>query len=215
MYGQIQNSKIIRLFVAKPHWLDDQGQIISDEELIQENIFPVDTSISRPINFDKERVVVNSLNNMQVDFTNKKIVNYFNIVPIPLEEVYSNKVKELEIIKSEKTFVNLRYTFPDLKFGIVQLRNQKDLDNINALYTDSMFSIANNIEKNYSFKDEANISHELNAQQMSELGNFVKTHCDKIFAEHWDLKHNKLDIIYNSSKSESDRLNEITLIIWH
>lgn len=215
MYGQIQNNKIIRLFVAKPHWLDDNGVIISDDELIQENIFPIDTTFYRPVDFDRERLVVNNLNDMTIDFTRKRIINYFSAVPISLKEIYDKKVKELEITKNQRIFVNLNYIFPDNKSGTIQLRNQTDLDNINALYADSMYSITNNVEKVYSFKDEANISHNMTPQQMSELGNFVKTHYDKVFLEYWDLKHNKLDPIYtNMLKSESDKINEIILIIW-
>jgi hypothetical protein len=215
MYGQIQNSKVVRIFAAKPHWLDDQGHIISDDELIQENIFPIDTTFHRSVDFEKERLVVNSLNNMVIDFTNKKIKNYFISTSFSLEEVYESKVKELELTKNQRVFVNLRYTFPDNMLGIVQLRNQIDLDNINTLYADAVFAITSNLDKNYSFKDEANVSHEMNTYQMSELGSFVKAHYDKVFLEYWDLKHNKLDPIYNNiSKSESDRINDILSIIW-
>jgi hypothetical protein len=215
MYGQIQNSKIVRLFVAKPHWLDDQGHIVSDDELIQENIFPIETTFHRPIDFNKERLIVNSLDEMVIDFTNKKIKNYFKAISFSLKDVYDSKVKELELTKNERVFVNLRYMFPDNMSGIIQLRNQTDLDNINALYTDAVFAITSNVEKTFSFKDEANISHEMTTQQMSELGSFVKAHYDKVFLEHWEIKHNTLDSIYNTiSKSESDRINDILSIIW-
>ena len=215
MYGQVENSKVTKIFASKPNWLDDFGTIISEEDLIKENVFPIDTTLNREIDFDKERVIVNGINDLEIDYTNKKIINYFKIQSFSLEEVYERKVKELELTKNQKTFVNLNYTFPDNKSGVIQLRSQHDLDNINALYADATHCITNNIDKTYSFKDEANISHVMTTQQMSDLGFFVKQHVDKFFLEHWNIKHNKLDPIFNDTRStQTDRIERILSIVW-
>ncbi len=215
MYGQIENGKVVKILNSKPEWHYDDGSIITDEDLLKENIYPIDVSFNRAVNFSKENLVVNDLKNLIIDYKNKKITNYFVAVPISLEDIYNNKVKELELKKNELTYVNLTYTFPDNKVGTIQLRNENDLNNINMLYTDSIFSITNNVDKKYFFKDEANISHEMTSQQMSELGAFVKKHVDKIFLDHWNVKHNKLDTIYNnSSLSQSKRIDEILSLVW-
>lgn len=215
MYGQIENSKVSKIFASKPNWLDDYGKVISEEDLIKENIFPIDTTLDREVNFDKERVIVNGISDLLVDYTNKKIINYFKIEPFSLQDVYERKVKELELTKNQKTFVNLNYTFPNNKIGVIQLRSQQDLDNINALYADATHCITNNIDKTYSFKDEANISHTMTVRQMSDLGFFVKQYVDKFFLEYWDIKHNKLDPIFNDNRStQTERIERILSIVW-
>lgn len=215
MYGQIENGKVVKIFSSKPEWYYDDGVIIKDEDLLKENIYPVNTLFNRAVNFQKERLVVNSLDNMILDYKTKKIINYFIAEPYSLEEVYELKSKEFELTKNQKTFINLKYVFPDNKVGTVQLRNQEDLNILNTLYTDAMYAIVNNKEKTFSFKDEANISHELTPQQMSNLGSFVQEHVEKVFSEYWNVKHNKLDVIFNnSSKSQSQRIDEIISLVW-
>lgn len=215
MYGQIENGKVVKIFNSKPEWYYDTGTLIKDEDLAKENIFPIDTLFNRAVDFDKERLVVNDLNSMTLDYKNKKIVNYFKAEPFTLEEVYQSKVRDLELTKNQRTYVNLKYTFPDHKVGTIQLRNEQDLNTINTLFADAMYVIMNNKEKVFSFKDESNISHELTPQQMSDLGSFVQQHVEKIFSEYWNIKHNKLDVIFNnSSKSPSKRIDEIVSVVW-
>lgn len=215
MYGQIENGKVVKIFNSKPEWYYDNGIIIKDEDLLKENIFPIDTLFNRAVDFEKERLVVNDLNSMILDYKQKKIVNYFKAEPFTLEEVYQSKVRDLELTKNQRTYVNLKYTFPDHKVGIIQLRNEQDLNTINTLFADAMYVIMNNKEKTFSFKDESNTSHELTPQQMSDLGSFVQQHVEKIFSEYWNIKHNKLDVIYkNSSKSPSKRIDEIVSLVW-
>jgi len=214
MYGQVENGKVIKILNSKPEWRYDDETLISDADLLKENIYPVDTTFKRAVNFAKENLVVNNLKNMTVDYKSKKITNYFVAIPISVEEVYENKKRALELQKNEKMYTNLPYEFPNNKMGIIQLRNENDVNAINALYADAMFSITNSIDKTYYFKDESNYSHKMTSQQMSELGSFVKSHTDKVFLKHWDIKHNKLDTIFNSSASQSKRIDDMLLIDW-
>lgn len=215
MYGQVENGKVVKVFSSKPQWYYDDGSIISNEDLLKENIYPIDTLFTSFIDFNKERLVVNDLENLIIDYKNKKIINYFKLVKLTLDEVYELKHQDIESTKRLKLFVDLKYNFPNNRFGHIQLRNEQDINNIHALYSDSMHSITNNIEKDFYFKDKSNFSHKLTPTQMSDLCSTVQSHIDNVNQEYWKVKHEKLDTIFNDSfKDESQRIDEIISIIW-
>jgi hypothetical protein len=110
----------------------------------------------------------------------------------------------------------MSYVFPDGKIGHIQLRNQTDLDNINALYSDATNSVTNNIDKVFSFKDRENNPHSMSSQEMSDMCALVRTHTDTIFSEYWDKKHNGLEELYiNSANSEAEKINAIISFTWN
>ena len=213
LYAKIKNNKVEKI-IDRPNWFMDNGQPVSDEYLKNQNIYPINIVEDSEKNNMYHNISVNDMNDMVVDVEKKEVNNYYKYTPVNkevlLQKIYEGKRMDVDRNRDASIFRNFEYDFPNGK-GVVQLRNDIDMRNIQVNTNEAMVDLINNEpNKIHIFMDADNVLHEMTAKQMTELGTFSKTRAQQFYNVSWNHKHNNLKNIYDDvSKSIQQKIDEI------
>ena len=209
LYAHIKGNKVEKI-TGKPKWFFDDGTQVDDTYLKNEGVYPIDLTedtTKENMYYTKD---INTLNDLVIDEVNKVVKNYYKYTPIPLEQllekVYQEKRNEVVSKRDAMIFSDFGYTFPSGE-GIVQLRNEIDLRNIQVNGVSALSDVvAGNASKVHHFMDGGNVLREMSAQQMLDMSNFAKDRAQVFYSVSWQKKHVDLKGIYDGVGSVQEKI---------
>jgi len=208
MYGQIEEGKVVKIFHSTPKWYFDDGTQVNEEYLISENVYPIeDVDPAKQNMYYTMSTNRNNLEELVIDETNKLIKNYFvyNTRPLEevLEEVYDNKKFEIFAKRDSLIFSDFEYEFPT-GAGIIQIRNETDMRNIQANGIDALRDVVEGAPGNiHIFMDQSNTIREMTATEMVAMVKSVKDRSQAIYSKSWVHNHQNLKGIYNNTSLDT------------
>lgn len=108
-----------------------------------------------------------------------------------LQELKENKKEKINNLRELKIQEGFSYVFPDGKTGNIQLRDDKDIRNIQGVATTGiLFVVQNNTTDKISFKDEENIEHFMTGQEAALFGLQVSLFISNTYQKSWIHKEN-------------------------
>jgi hypothetical protein len=188
LYGKVdENGRVIDTF-SRPNWFFDDGSIVTDDILAKdENIYPINTTLSDTIDFIRFVEVQNDKSEFILDTNTNIIENYYSYIPRSLEDILHRVLSDINNIKESKIYSNVFYKFPDNTTGFIQLRDIVDLSNIRSLGFNAAVLNPNGI---FEFIDEFNVIHEMTSKQILEMLTFIENRIQNIYKIAYDHKRN-------------------------
>lgn len=108
---------------------------------------------------------------------------------VTLESAKTDKRMAINLLRDEKIFAGLSYLFPDGLTGIVDMSEQSDFDNLQALTTLAQVLHADGeTAAVITFVDAEDQMHSMTPSQMIELGVAVTQRVAAIYAASWPIK---------------------------
>lgn len=214
LYGLVQNGQVVK---SLPYINDEihpgLRSGMTSEELEAFNIYPIDESLPEGYDEKIHHIENHALVELTFDVENKIIKGFKTFYFKSLDELYNNKLEEINKIREEKIHENIHHSV--LNGGSVQVRNTQDMMNLNGLMSDALYSKINNISKTHNFIDAENNIHILTSDQVIEMCTFVKNQIELVYAQSWNVKFVELKAIYdNNSLTLENKLNQIANYIW-
>lgn len=109
--------------------------------------------------------------------------------PKPSLDTYKNTAREtIDELRKSKEEQGLSYTFPDATTDVIQLRDTRDLLNIQSLVTTASLLKASGSEEPLPFQGESNSTHMLLPDEMIEMGLAVSTYIQSLYSTAWPIK---------------------------
>ena len=188
LYGKVdENGKVIDTF-SRPNWFFDDGSMVTDDILASdENIYPINTTLSDNIDFIRFVEVQNDKSKFVLDTNTNIIGNYFSYIARPFEDILNRILSNINSIRELKIYSNIFYEFPDNINGIIQLRDIGDLNNIRALGFNAAILNPNAI---FEFIDGFNVIHEMTSKQILEMLTFIENRIQNIYKIAYNHKQN-------------------------
>ena len=107
-----------------------------------------------------------------------------------LANVIAAKCAANETERDTRIAAGDQYTFPGGLAGVVQLRNQRDMSNVNAVASRGQALVMAGDTTTVTFRDAGNVNHAMTGQQAMDFGGAVYDHVDAIYAASWAHKDN-------------------------
>ncbi len=210
MYAIIENGQV-KQRTKKPNWKLDDGTFVSDDVLKAQGYYPIieDTDLSK--NEKKFHIFKTPIQNLVIDEVNKVIMNGLTYLPKTLDEVFTEKCKEVDSTRDGKIYTDVEYTFPDNSTGVIQIRSETDLRNIQVNGMEAMKDVMEgNSDKVHHFMTKENVLKSMSAHEMVNMTSFMKNIGQSVYEWAWQIKHVGLKGIYEDvSKSEEERIDLI------
>lgn len=108
---------------------------------------------------------------------------------VTLQSAKADKRMAVNFLRDEKIFKGLTYLFPDGLTGVVDMSEQSDFDNLQALTTlAQVLHAGGETAAVITFVDAEDQAHSLTPSQMIELGVAVTQQVAAIYAASWPIK---------------------------
>lgn len=95
----------------------------------------------------------------------------------------------IDVERTTRIAAGMPYAFPDGVPGIVQLRHERDILNVNAVGTAAMMMVsAGDTDTKTDFRDQADVTHQLTAPEMLAMAQSVMAWVSGHYAAAWTHK---------------------------
>jgi hypothetical protein len=105
-----------------------------------------------------------------------------------LEDAKAKKILAINALREQKIYSDIAYEFPDGP-GVIQLRNNQDVRNIQSLVSGAQMQIiAGNPDAPMVFRDADDNTRQLTATQIAQMGAYVLDRGQAVYTASWELK---------------------------
>jgi hypothetical protein len=94
----------------------------------------------------------------------------------------------LDALRKAEEAKGLSYTFPDSVTDVIQLRDNRDLLNVQSQVTIAQLLKSSGSTTTIPFQGESNATHEMTADEMIAMGVAVSTYIQSLYAISWAAK---------------------------
>lgn len=130
-----------------------------------------------------------------LDHEKKVAVVTYVVDAIPAEEIAESvaelkakKILAINALREQKIYSDIAYEFPDGP-GVIQLRNNQDVRNIQSLVLGAQMQIiAGNPDAPMVFRDADDNTRQLTATQIAQMGAYVLDRGQAVYTASWELK---------------------------
>jgi hypothetical protein len=131
-----------------------------------------------------------------LDHEKKVAVVTYVVDAIPAEEIAESvaelkakKILAINVLREQKIYSDIAYEFPDGP-GVIQLRNNQDIRNIQSLVLGAQMQIiAGNPDAPMVFRDLNDNIRQLTAAQIAQMGAYVLDIGQAVYTDSWALKN--------------------------
>lgn len=109
-------------------------------------------------------------------------------LPVGLQTLKTHAKAYIESKRAEEESKGMPYTFPDGTQDTVQLRNDRDLVNINGVVIQASIYLSKGITTQIPFRAGSNAIHMLSPLQALEMGVASSAYISSLYQKAWDLK---------------------------
>lgn len=108
---------------------------------------------------------------------------------LTLEEAKLQKRREIDLHKAIQESQGVPITFPDGRKDVVQMRNERDALNLNALFSRALFLKSTGVTSPViCLRCEENITYHLTPDQVIQIGKRVSEFSEALYVKAWTLK---------------------------
>jgi hypothetical protein len=105
-----------------------------------------------------------------------------------LSDAKAKKMLTINVLREQKIYSDIAYEFPDGP-GVIQLRNNQDVRNIQSLVSGAQMQIiAGNPDAPMVFRDLDDNTRQLTAVQIAQMGAYVLNRSQAVYTASWALK---------------------------
>jgi hypothetical protein len=215
-YGRIVNGKVVELYNQKPMWFTDDKKLLTDEQLIANNVYPINMRELSSFDSRKEIIQYRSKNDLLIDEENKVIYNYIYKISKTVDEVYKEKVDDVNNIRNSQIYSDVPYRFPDTEYATeedtsyIQVRDEVDIRNIQVNGIEALKDIAEQNTTNvHYFRDFEDVTHILTASQILAMASHVKNVGQQIYIVSWTHKYALEQIYSNESLTDEQKIDAL------
>jgi hypothetical protein len=105
-----------------------------------------------------------------------------------LLDAKAKKILAINALREQKIYSDIAYEFPDGP-GVIQLRNNQDVRNIQSLVSGAQMQIiAGNPDAPMVFRDADDNARQLTATQIAQMGAYVLDRGQAVYTASWELK---------------------------
>jgi hypothetical protein len=106
-----------------------------------------------------------------------------------LSDAKAKKMLAIDALREQKIYSDIAYEFPDGP-GVIQLRNNQDIRNIQSLVLGAQMQIiAGNPDAPMVFRDADDNTRQLTAAQLAQMGAYVLDRGQAVYTASWALKN--------------------------
>lgn len=214
-YGKIKDGKVTEIYDRRPKWFSEPGKYVTDEYLINHNIYPINMKELSSFDSRRENIHYRSIDDLIIDEEKKIINNYITKKPKSVEDVYDEKIKQIRDIRGSQLQMSIPFNFSDTTYksdetSYIQVRNEKDINNIQLIGVDAIKHVVEGKSaSNFVFRDEDNVNHSIPASEMADMVAKIKKVRQDIYTASWNHESNVKNIIEDEKLTDNEKIDQI------